>query len=253
MHYRYLEPPLYHRDIAAFSYLNTFFMRNAGSLRICLVLSQSLVVSRFIPLVAPLYSVQCAFHKTFTKTFSTIVYLEWYFQRMLMKAMSGSLGVSMSYFSGGRLKMNERRWETSEESGVAPTTDSTVNFTLDTNGNVINNFKKEYQKVTMLDSSTQDSINVSEFRQTLFWRATLRMSVSHQLAKQSSDNCYRTIQWRMHVDIVCKNYSWSKIYCRKKFLWGSSRVKEPKYPLQTIQESHDLRLMMESLIFWSTW
>ena len=50
----------------------------------------------------------------------------------------------------------------------ASTTDSTVNFTLDTNGNVINNFKKEYQKVTMLDSSTQDSINVSEFRQTLF-------------------------------------------------------------------------------------
>jgi hypothetical protein len=90
-----------------------------------------------------------------------------------MKDMPGSLGVSMSYFSGGRFKMN---------------------VTTHTNGNVIYNFIEEYQKVTMLDNYTQDSQSVNEFKQTLSRWTTLCMPVSDRLAKQSSNNCYLTIQ-----------------------------------------------------------
>ena len=57
-----------------------------------------------------------------------------------MKAMSCSLGVSMSYVSRRWFEMHERQLETNEESGGASTTDSTVNFTLHNNGNVIYNF-----------------------------------------------------------------------------------------------------------------
>ena len=97
-----------------------FFIRNAVLLRIGLVLSQSLVVSRFTPLVAPLSSIVYAFHRNHAEIISTIVRLDYYFQRTLIKATPCSLGVSMSYFSGGRFKMNGRQWETSEQSGVAP-------------------------------------------------------------------------------------------------------------------------------------
>jgi hypothetical protein len=98
----------------------TLFIRNAGSLRKCLVLSQILLVSHFIHFVSPLCSVQFAFHKACTKTFSVILKLWWYFQRTLMKAMLVSLVVSMSYSFGERFKTNGIQWEMTEESGVAP-------------------------------------------------------------------------------------------------------------------------------------
>ena len=113
----------------------------------------------------------------------------------------------------------------------APTTNSTVNFTLHTNGNVIYNLKEEDQKGTVLDSYTQESITVSEFKQTLFWRTTFRMLVSQQLAKQSSDNCYLTIQWRIHADIVCKNCSWLKLDYREKIIAGIKQSERADVPI----------------------
>ena len=96
----------------------------------------------------------------------------------------------------------------------------TVNFTLHTNGNVIYNFKEEYRKSTMLERYTSDSKSISDFRQTWRWRITLGMSVENQLVKQSSDNCYLTIQWRIHGDIVCENRSSLKTDSREKILAG---------------------------------
>jgi hypothetical protein len=75
----------------------------------------------------------------------------------------------------------------------APTTDSTANVTIHTNGNVNYNFIKEYEKDTMLESYTEDSQSVKEFKQILFRRTTLCMTVSNRLAKQSSSNCYLKI------------------------------------------------------------
>jgi hypothetical protein len=54
--------------------------------------------------------------------------------------------------------MEEKQCAASEESGVAPpgapTTASTVKFTLHTSGNVIYRFREEYQKVVKVDSYT---------------------------------------------------------------------------------------------------
>ena len=94
--------------------LSEHFIRNAGSLRTGLVISWSLVVSRYIPLVPTLCSVQFAFHRTYTGTFSTVVCLWWYFRRTLMNAMSCSLGVSMSYFTNGWAEIHEREWISSD-------------------------------------------------------------------------------------------------------------------------------------------
>ena len=72
----------------------------------------------------------------------------------------------------------------------------------------------------MLERYTSDSKGVSDFKQTWRWGTTLGISVENQLAKQSSDNCYPTIQWRIHGDIVCENRSSLKTDSREKILVG---------------------------------
>ena len=78
-------------------------------------------------------SVKYVLHKAYTKTFSMIVCLKWYFQMTLMTDLYFSLDISMRYFPGGRLDMK-------------------VNFTLHASKNVVYNFREEYQKMTMVDS-----------------------------------------------------------------------------------------------------
>jgi hypothetical protein len=117
------------------------------------------------------------------------------FSKALMDNFNSSLGVSMRRVSGGRFEMKEWQWETAKSrqwrpSG-APTTASAVNFTLHTDENIMDNFKNEQLKIAMLDSYMHNSKSISEFKRALFWSTTLRMFISHRLAKQSADNLPR--------------------------------------------------------------
>lgn len=90
---QYPELPLCRIDIAA-SYLNTTSFKTHVPL------------SRLLALVIKWCSVKDVFHRAYSTTFSRIVYLKWCFQRTLMNDLYSFLGVSMSYFSGGRFQMN---------------------------------------------------------------------------------------------------------------------------------------------------